>query len=172
MIIHKVAVGFLKTNCYLVSDDKTKETAVIDPGDEAGKIITEIENNDLKPQVILLTHAHFDHIGAVQEVKKYFKIDHLKVGEGDEVVLGDTKLEVIETPGHKEDCVCFVCGDCVFSGDTLFRGGVGRTDLEGSDPEAMKKSFARLMDLPGGFRVYPGHGRETTIAAERSHLEP
>lgn len=77
MIIHKVAVGFLKTNCYLVSDDKTKETIIIDPGDEAGKIIMEIENNDLKPKVILLTHAHFDHISAVQEIKNYFKYEKI-----------------------------------------------------------------------------------------------
>lgn len=119
MKIHKVAVVFLKTNCYLVSDDETKETIIIDPGDEAGKIIMEIENNDLKPKVILLTHAHFDHIGAVQEIKNYFKIDCLKTKEGDVVIAGDTKLRVIETPGHKEDCVCFVCEDCVFSGDTF-----------------------------------------------------
>ena len=168
MKIHKVAVGFLKTNCYLVSDSVTKETIIIDPGDEAGKIITEIENNDLKPKVILLTHTHFDHIGAVQEIKNYFKIDCLKTKEGDVVIAGDTNLRVIETPGHKEDCLCLVCEDCVFSGDTLFSGGVGRTDLEGSDPEAMKKSFARLMELPDNFKVYPGHGRETTIGAERT----
>lgn len=166
MIIHKVIVGPLETNCYIIADEKTKEAVIIDPGDEPEKIFAVINRQKLKPKFILLTHSHFDHIGALDEVKKKFGIAVLSNPES---------LTVIETPGHTKDSVCFIADDPadggagnIFSGDTLFYHGTGRTDLDGGDYAQMQKSLKRLMKFPNHFKVFPGHGPETTIGEEKT----
>ncbi len=162
MIIHKVIVGPLETNCYIAADEKTKEAIIIDPGDEPEKIFTIINRQNFKPEFILLTHLHFDHIGALDEVKKKFGIDVLSNPRG---------WTVIKTPGHTKDSVCFVLEEerIIFSGDTLFYRGIGRTDLEGGDYEQIQKSLKRLMEFPDNFKVFPGHGPETTIGEEKAN---
>lgn len=159
--IHKIPVGMLQTNCYVVADEENKKAIIIDPGDEADKIIDVIKKNNLKPECIALTHAHFDHVGAVDELKKEFNIEISK----------PSFLDIIETPGHTKDGVCFVDkkSKVIFTGDTLFRGTIGRTDLPGSDPVKMKESLKRLKQFPDDFKVYPGHGEESTIGEEKQN---
>lgn len=166
IIIKRIIVGPLETNCYLLGDDRTKEAIIIDPGDEAGKILGAIKENNLKPKFILLTHSHPDHTGAVKFLEKTFDIECRNVEDGDELTVGDLKINVIATPGHKEDSVCFIIGENIFSGDTLFQSGIGRTDLIGSDYGQMQRSLKRLVKFPPNFKVFPGHGPETTIGEE------
>lgn len=170
MIIRAIIVGPLETNCYLVADEATKETIIIDPGDEAGKIFSAIEENNLKPKFIFLTHNHFDHIGALNAVAREFGIENKKAKDGEEIKIGKLKMKSIATPGHTSDSVSFVVEMNIFSGDTLFKNGIGRTDLEGGDYEQMRKSLKRLMEFPDNFVVWPGHGESTTIGEEKNNL--
>lgn len=176
VIIKKIVVGPLETNCYLVADGKTKEALgrsptgeaiIIDPGDEAEKIFDAIKENGLKPKFILLTHNHPDHIGAFEEIKDGLDIEVLDVKDGDEIKFGNLKIKVIASPGHSQESVYFVVNNIIFSGDTLFKQGIGRTDLEGGDFNQIQKSLKRLMQFPDNFKVFPGHGPETTIGEER-----
>jgi hydroxyacylglutathione hydrolase len=169
MIVKQIVVGPLETNCYLLTDEKTKEIAIIDPGDEAEKISNAIKDNNLKPKFILLTHAHPDHVGALSALKNELKIPFLKTKEGDAIKIGDIAIKVIETPGHTPESVCFIADKFIFSGDTLFKGGIGRTDLEGGDFNQIQKSLNRLMEFPDDFEVWPGHGEETTIGEEKKN---
>ncbi len=157
--IYKIIVGSIQTNCYVVA--RQSACVIIDPGDEAGKIIDAIKKTNLKPECISLTHSHFDHTGAVEELKKELNIQ----------VSDPSFFEVIETPGHTKDGVCFVekNSKVIFTGDTLFKGSIGRTDLPGGNYAEMKKSLQRLMDFSDDFKIYPGHGEESTVGEERKH---
>lgn len=166
MLIQKIIVGPLDTNCYLLADESTGEAAIIDPGDEAGKIIKRVEEAGLRPKFILLTHRHPDHVGALVEIKDHFKIDVLGPKEGEKIKLGELEIQTMETPGHTPDGVCFIIGENVISGDTLFKDGIGRTDFPGGDFIRMKDSLSRLFEFPAHFKVFPGHGPETTIGEE------
>ena len=158
MEIHTIRVGPIRTNCYLVADEKTKETIIIDPGDNPGKILNAIKEHDLKPKQIVLTHTHFDHTGAVEEMKKLFNI---KVENKD--------LEIIKTPGHSSDGISIVIEDSIFTGDTLFKNAIGRTDLQGSDPVKIHESLKKLLEYPDYYKVYPGHGPASTIGEEKQN---
>jgi len=203
MIIKTIKVGYLETNCYLVASDKTKEAIVIDPGDDAEKIIDAIEADKLKPILIINTHAHPDHVGANLEISKryniaaavgekdyqlikgwgnYFeefsgmKIENLhlqkKLKDGDMIKVGELEFRVIETPGHSKGSICLLGEGVLFSGDTLFAGDTGRTDIPGGSNEEMASSIEKLMDLPPETKVYPGHGSPTTIMQEKSLYVP
>jgi len=196
MKIITLAVGPLETNCYIVWDESTKEAMVIDPGDEPDRVLDEAEGLDIKH--IVLTHAHFDHAGAVPELKEAtgariafhpaddkayrsvseqaafwgFQSDPMpepdaELNEGDELKIGDITFKVLHTPGHSPGCICLLGGGALFSGDTLFRGSVGRTDLPGGNMNELKASFKRLMELPPETKVFPGHGPASTISQEQ-----
>ncbi len=167
MIIKRIVVGPIEANCYLVADNNTKESVIIDPGDEADKIFDAIEKNNLKPKFILLTHEHPDHIGAVSALEKKLETPTFAKGEVGAPTLKGVGVEVLATPGHTPESVCYIVGENIFSGDTLFKGGIGRTDLEGGDFGQIQKSLKRLMQFPDHFKVFPGHGPETTIGKER-----
>ncbi len=178
IIVRRVVVGPIETNCYLVSDKETKDTlgrsptgeaVIIDPGDEPGKIFNAIKEENLKPKFILLTHKHPDHTGALKTVSDAFGIKRVSVKDGDVLRLGDLEIKVIATPGHSSDSFCFVVKENIFSGDTLFKGGIGRTDLEGGDFGQIQKFLKRLMEFPDNFKVFPGHGSETTIGEEKEN---
>ena len=191
MHIKTLTVGPIETNCYVVSDEETQECAVIDPGDESGTILDYLESNNLKCRCILLTHAHFDHVGAVSELMAetgaalYMseQDNGVPIGSGNECFLapegpkfykdGDTvavsslSFRVLATPGHTPGCVCLICGDAIFSGDTLFRDSCGRTDFVSSNTDDMLSSLRRIAELPGDYEVFPGHMSATTLERER-----
>ncbi|MEG1384193.1 MAG: MBL fold metallo-hydrolase [Oscillospiraceae bacterium] len=182
MKIDILTVGPIGTNCYIVSD-ANKKCAVIDPGDEADRIVDFLDDKGLTCEYILLTHGHFDHIGALEQVKRAtgaslvmnaadrgrIKLSpEILCADGDEIAVGDNLFSVIATPGHTEGGVCYKCGDSLFSGDTLFCDSVGRTDLPGGDFETLRRSLLKLRDLPDAdLKVYPGHMESTTLAHER-----
>ncbi len=184
MTIDVILTGVIRENCYIVRDD-SGIAAVIDPGDNAQKIIRHIADNGLQVQWILITHGHFDHIGAVAKVKEQtgaqvaihaadsaalrFVPDRL-VKDGDIVCCGDLQFEVIETPGHTPGGVCYRCDDALFTGDTLFYESIGRTDLGGGNFADLRQSLRKLRDLPcDDLAVYPGHMQSTTLRHERVH---
>ncbi len=166
MIIRRIIVGELSANCYLLIDEKTKETAVIDPGANARKIYKEIKENGLLPKFILITHDHPDHTGALKKVGKKFNIKYREVKGGEELRIGDLKIKVLATPGHSPESVCFIVKENIFTGDTLFKDGIGRTDFEDGDFGQMKNSLKKLKAFPENFTVFPGHGPKTTIGEE------
>lgn len=191
MLIKTLPVGHLDTNCYVVTDEASLECAVIDPGAESNTILGYIEDNHLKCTAVMLTHAHFDHIGALDAVlnetgaRCYVNrkeigtnlagIGHpfqapegaVLYGEGDEVKVGALTFRVIETPGHTPGGVTLICEDSLFTGDTLFRLSCGRTDFPGGSWKAMLASLKRLSALPGDYTVLPGHGEASTLDQER-----
>lgn len=182
MKLNVLTVGPIYTNCYIVSSGG-ENCAVVDPGDEPAKIINFLKENNLKCDGILITHGHHDHIGGLEALAASSgapvyagagDIDRLPVNEvktvkeGDVIKAGGLEFTVIETPGHTEGGVCFLCGDSLFSGDTLFCDSVGRTDLPGGDFTVLRRSLLKLRDLDAeDLAVYPGHMESTTLAHER-----
>lgn len=194
MKIQTIPVGQLMTNCYLVCDEQAKVCAVVDPGDEAGRIIDAVERSGCQVRFVLLTHGHYDHFtGLAGLLEKYdvpvyihpadaeegrnnpwsLKFPRLDdahqrwYGEGDTLTLGSLIIHVLSTPGHSKGSVCLVVEDAILAGDTLFYGSCGRTDFPGGDYKEMLLSLARLARLEGNYRVYPGHDRATDLEWER-----
>lgn len=193
MFIKTLQVGPIETNCYLVADSETKKCAIIDPGEEGSYILDTMESLGLECACVMLTHAHFDHVGAVEYILEetgaplYMnaKDNNACIGsgsetfsapegtifykDGDSVSVGNLCFEVLETPGHTPGCVVLRCGEALFTGDTLFRDSCGRTDFGLSDHEQMMKSLRRLAVLEGDYEVYPGHMFSTTLERERRY---
>jgi len=198
MILKKLVVGPLASNCYIVGSEATKEGMIIDPADEAEKILQSVKELGLKIELIVLTHGHPDHVGALKEVKEatsaeiVIHADDVEIlqqqfldflfglsyptppppdrllKEGDSIDIGDLNFSVIHTPGHTPGGICLLGHGVLFSGDTLFNYGIGRYDLPGGDYNRLMDSLqTKLMALPDDTVVYPGHGPDTTIGAER-----
>lgn len=190
MDIKTVKVGILQTNCYVLS--KNGKAIIIDPGAKAERILATV--GDDKVSAILLTHAHFDHIGAINDLMTHFKCP-IYLSEEDEPLMkdpqlnysfpkrfvvevktlpypkvldiGDFSFEVLETPGHTEGSVCLFIEDYMFSGDTLFMQSVGRTDLRTSNPTKMKQSLRLIKAIDKDYIVYPGHDETTSLKQEK-----
>lgn len=197
----RLPLGAIQTNCYIITEEDGT-CLIIDPGDEGAKLIEWLKNKKLKPAAILLTHAHFDHIGAVDQVRDFFNIpvylhinekkwlsdpalngsqffpmaepmrikpaDHF-LNKEEKMVLGSFEFFVFETPGHSPGSVSyyFEKEGFIFSGDALFKGSIGRTDLAGGNEKQLLKSIhEKLLSLPEGTWVLSGHGPETTIEEE------
>lgn len=194
MDIKTLQVGDIGTNCYLLCDEEKKLCAVIDPGGDAGRVAAAVELSGCAPCAILLTHGHYDHTGAVAELQaKWPNVpvylnhrdqygddermaqlfppvkDTKDYDEGDTLSVGGLTVSVLATPGHTEGGVTLRCGDVLFSGDTLFAGSCGRTDFPGGSDAAMRASLRRLAGLSADYRVYPGHGMDTTLAEEKRY---
>ncbi len=196
-ILETLPVGPVAANCYLFGCANTKEAAIIDPGAEDGLIKERISALGLKPVYVINTHGHGDHIGANSKMGLPILIhaadaqcltNPLKnmsgmlgvpissppasrlLEDGDKINVGNLILEVIHTPGHTPGSICLRCDEIVFTGDTLFAEGVGRTDLPGGMQYRLIKSIKeRLFILPDETKVYPGHGPATTIGHEKGH---
>ena len=177
-------VGYLQTNCYIIFADEG--CLVVDPGDEPKTILSAIGDRPLT--AILLTHGHFDHVGAVEELvaqtscRVFLCEADLALPRsmtsgvlyytdtyagGDTLNLAGIPFSVLHTPGHTPGSVCLCFEDVMFSGDTLFAGSIGRTDFPGSDPKQMLQSLKRLAALERNYTVCPGHGEATTLMQEK-----
>ena len=184
MILKRLAVGAYAANCYILGSEKTKEAVIIDPGAEADRIIGALEDAGLTAKMIILTHSHIDHIGALDQVRAATgvpaamhaasaagraeepgKLMFLK--DGDEIKIGDLTFAVLHTPGHSAGGISLYGHGIVFSGDTLFNFGIGRYDLPDSDYQQLVSSLNRLISLPEETVVLPGHGPETTVSTEK-----
>ena len=187
MNIVVMPVGAYQTNCYMVWGEG--DTCVlIDPGYQAMELLGQVQAQGKKLEAILLTHGHFDHVGAVRDLvaetdcKVYICKEEtalpegLTAGklyyshtydEGDTVQAAGLSFTVLRTPGHTPGGVCLLCGDAMFSGDTLFAGSIGRTDFPGGDWDTLRTSLSRLAALETDYRVFPGHGEDTTLDFER-----
>lgn len=192
MLIKTLPVGQLETNCYVVTNESTLECVVIDPGDESNTILDYIESNHLKCTAIMITHGHYDHTGAADAVAEetgatvymnsrddarviesrqlpYRLPDNgINYDDGDIIDTAGLRFEIIATPGHTPGGVTIKCEDCLFTGDTLFRGSLGITDLDGGDMDKELASLKKLCSLEGDYEVYPGHMGSTTLQRERS----
>lgn len=187
----------LETNTYLVLNGE--RAFVVDPGADADKILAAAEAEGAKIEWVLLTHAHFDHIGGVAELQRAgaqvvlhrddlgivssFKnlafyagvkvekfLPDVTVSGGETLDVAGVKVRVIHTPGHTAGGVCYVADDIIFTGDTLFELSYGRTDFPtGSFKELKNSVLNKLFVLPGDYRLLPGHGAPTTLAFEREH---
>ena len=196
--IHALPLGSYQTNCYIVHEEHSKTCAVIDPGYTPERVLAQAEKLGLQVDAVLLTHGHFDHVGGVEAIVKatgcalwmreadytqfktpendfFYPIhdcDFTEVQlceEGEHIHAGGLTFTVMETPGHTWGSVCYLCENALFSGDTLFAGSCGRTDLPGGDGQTIVLSLERLAELEGDYTVYPGHGGATTLARERAH---
>lgn len=196
--IHTLALGAYQTNCYIVHDEASKACTVIDPGYEADAVLNKVRSLGLTVDAILLTHGHFDHVGAVEEIVKatgcrlwmsqsdysqpldpmtaYFyplaNCDFTEVcfcEDFQQIPAGGLTFTAYATPGHTRGSVCFLCENALFSGDTLFAGSCGRTDLPGGDWATILQSLNRLATLEMDLDVYPGHGESTTLSREKKY---
>lgn len=190
--------GDLDNNCYLLLDETTNKSALIDctvADDRMRELI-----GDTELQYILLTHGHFDHIGGVRDIKKEYgckvvisSVDapmlssgkaslaafcgaeqndtepDITVQDGDEIEVGTLKIKVLSTPGHTSGSVCYVVGDALFSGDTLFYCSCGRTDFPTGSSDDMIKSLKKLAYLDGNYKVYTGHNQLSDLDFERKN---
>ena len=192
MQVKVLQVGPIGTNCYLLEDEKAHVAAVIDPGDEAGRILQVIKDDGVDVKYILLTHGHYDHTTAVPELHQALpqaeiyihkadangagsrlfplagQIPDLKFyDEGDALTLGELTIQVLHTPGHSKGSVTLKVGDVLFCGDTLFAGSCGRTDLAVGSYDEIMASLKKLGELPGDYHVCPGHDMTSTLERER-----
>ena len=201
MIIETLTVGPFAANCYIVGSSTTRQGMIIDPGAEPETILETVRQTGLSVSLIVITHAHIDHVGALREVQQstgaQFAIHEAEKGlllsapmrmltslgvspikspprpdkllkDGDRIDIDDLHFEVLHTPGHSAGGICLFGHGMVFSGDTLFNLGIGRTDFPGMSHQRLMRSIhEKLMVLPDDTVVYPGHGPPTTIGDER-----
>ena len=186
--IHVLPLGDYQTNCYIVHEESSTDCLIIDPGYEPEILSSYLEEKGLTPEAILLTHCHFDHVGAVKDLAAQYDckvfLDKKELamppmltngplyytdgyGDGDTLTLAGIPIQVLETPGHTPGSVCLIMEDTLFSGDTLFAGSCGRTDLPCGDARAMRDSLRRLAALSENYRVCPGHGPSSTLNREK-----
>ena len=199
MIIKQLTVGPIMANCYILGCERTREAAVIDPGDETDKILMSLASEKLTLKHILNTHGHFDHVGGNRQLKDATGAELLihaadaamlaqlsasaaafglsaqnspppdrTVAEGDRVTFGDIALTALPTPGPTPGGISFHTDRCVFVGDALFYGSIGRTDFPGGDYDTLIASIrTKLFTLDDDTTVYTGHGPATTVGQEK-----
>ena len=188
--VHAMALGAYQTNCYIIHDEAVKSCCVIDPGYDADLILDKLDDLGLTLEAILLTHGHFDHVGAVKELASetgcdvYLHPDDLAMPpmmtagplyytktytEGTQLKLAGLDITVLHTPGHTPGSVCLLIGDTLITGDTLFAGSCGRTDLPGGDWATIRASLNRLAGIEANLWVLPGHGGTSQLRDEKKY---
>ena len=186
----RLPLGVYQANCYIIREENSTSCCVLDPGGEAKKVLEFMQVRDLTLDAILLTHGHFDHVGAVKELheatgcKVYLCAEDLSMPakwtagdlfytdtytEGDVLELSGLTIRILHTPGHTPGSVCLLVDDTLYTGDTLFARSCGRTDLPGGDSQVILRSLRRLNDLEGEYTVCPGHSGSTTLSLEREY---
>ena len=187
--IHTLTLGLYPTNTYIIHEENSASCCVIDPGYQANTILEKLEELGLTLDAILLTHGHFDHVGAVKDLAAdtdcrvflcaedtmlppmltdgplYYTDTY---ADGTILNIAGLYIRILHTPGHTPGGVCLLVDDVIFSGDTLFAGGCGRSDL-GGDWATLVGSLKRLSQIEGYFKVFPGHGESTTLAYEKRY---
>ena len=187
--VYALPLGAYQTNCYVVHEEKENRCIVLDPGYEAGSILSFLEKKGLSLEAILLTQGHFDHVGAVRDLVALTDCDvylhpadtamppQMTAGplyythglQGNETLsLCGLEIGVFHTPGHTPGSVCFQIGTLLFTGDTLFAGSCGRTDLPGGSWETITQSLRFLRSLEAPYDIFPGHGEATTLEQEKT----
>lgn len=187
MDIKQIPLAPIGANCYIFTDD-TGHAAIVDPGGEPGRVLALVRDMDVKVDAIFLTHGHFDHTGGAAELRSAWACkvylhpgDRALLGtqvmpdvgptadyvDGDHVQVGAIDVEVIHTPGHTPGGVTLKAGNALFTGDTLFKGSMGRTDLPGGSYDVLMRSLRRLGELVGDYKVLSGHEGVSTLNAER-----
>ncbi len=193
MKIDTLVLGPVQTNCYIVYNEGAEEAIVIDPGADAEKIMETLDGK--RAAAVLLTHGHFDHTGALDAFEgtpiyihpsdevmltdpvwsagAYFRDEAPRpaatdyVREGTKLHLAGLDIAVMHTPGHTLGSVVYAIGDVLFTGDTMFCGGYGRTDFMGGDQDELARSLRRLLHLEKNWIICPGHGSHTTLEEEK-----
>lgn len=188
MEIKRIPVGPIGTNCYIFTDG-AGHGAIVDPGAEGAKLLALVREMDITVDAILLTHSHFDHTGGTDtlhaaldcpvylhpldnaqlgaDIMPPLKCPITEYGDGDTVQVGAVFVKVLHTPGHTAGSVTLLAQDALFTGDTLFKGSMGRTDLPSGSYETLMKSLKRLGELEGNYAVFPGHEGTSTLDEER-----
>jgi len=199
MIIETIVVGRYATNCYIVASETSRRGIIIDPGAQAGAILDAVEQSGISISLITLTHRHIDHLAALRTVKRktgaefvtfdtkdisrwvrmfmpppfsslWLPHPDLRLKEGDTIDIDDLHFTVLHTPGHSPDGISLLGHGVVFTGDALFKGVIGRTDLPAASYRQLVHSINdKLLILPDDTVVYPGHGSQTTIGQERKN---
>lgn len=194
--IKMITGGMCETNSYIISDENGV-CVIVDPEGRADVYTRYIESNALKPEAILLTHAHFDHIGAMEPLRKEYSVKvyagerekavlndprinltsmigqgrsfeaDVYLSDGEEFTIGSMTFKTVYTPGHTCGSVVYLIDRVMIAGDTLFMGSCGRTDFPTGDWGKMNESLQMLKNLKGDYRVLSGHGPETTLERER-----
>jgi glyoxylase-like metal-dependent hydrolase (beta-lactamase superfamily II) len=194
MLIETFTVGMLLTNCYVVNCQETKEAIIIDPGmefsSEAEQIFKYIGQAGLRAKLIVNTHGHADHVNGDAVFQEKYKVPicihredsssieglvkdvfpaTVPLEEGSLITFGHESLKVMHTPGHTPGSICLLGEKLVFTGDTLFAGGIGRTDFPGGSISDMWLSLQKLVRLPDYFLIYPGHGPTSVMGEEKTN---
>ena len=188
--VYTLPLGSYQTNCYIIHEENSKSCCIIDPGYTPDMVLDKVDSLGLSVEAVLLTHGHFDHVGGVKEIaaetgcKVYLCGEDLSMppmftngrlyythtyAEGDTLHLAGLTIQVLHTPGHTPGSVCLLTEDTIFSGDTLFAGSCGRTDLPGGSWATIRASLSRLASLETNYWVRPGHGESTTLAEEKRY---
>ena len=171
MIIKQIAIGYMGNFSYIVGCENTRQALVIDPGADAERIVSVAADEDLKIVTIVNTHGHGDHTAGNANLKSLTGADiiihaldgdrypgaDIRLSDEKNLQLGDITFDVIHTPGHTPGGICLHAKGNLFTGDTLFVGDSGRTDLAGGDRPTLGRSIRRLMELPDDTVVWPGH---------------
>lgn len=181
MEVHRIPVGGrYKANCYLLGCARTKDAAIVDPGDESGRILSLVGETGLSPKQILITHGHGDHTGALDAVRRATgatvwihreeggRADEL-VDDGDEIEIGMLRALVRHLPGHTSGCVAYLIDQIAFTGDTLFAGSLGRAGRPDAYARMLDGVRTKLLALEERTVLFPGHGPTTTVGEEKRH---